>query len=78
MLYIDIANIPNSSPAIFPIAVIRPEYNWLDSGINSPDTIYIMAPAANDKQIAIILCDIPPMIAPKNAPIPVVIPDKIT
>ena len=50
----------------------------MDSGISSPETIYNIAPAANAKHIDITLCDIPPIIAPKNAPIPVVTPDKIT
>ena len=34
--------------------------------------------AAKVKHIAIICSDIEPIIAPKKAPIPVVIPDKIT
>ena len=42
------------------------------------DTIYNIAPAAKLKQSAIISSDIEPTIAPKNAPIPVVIPDNIT
>jgi len=62
----------------FRIAVILPWYNLLDSGISSPDTIYNIAPAAKLKQIAIIFSDIEPTIAPKNAPIPVVIPDSTT
>lgn len=41
-----------------------------DSGINSPETIYNIAPAANAKHSAIIFCEIPPIRAPKNAPIP--------
>ena len=60
------------------MAVILPLYILLDSGINSPDTIYIIAPAAKAKHIAIIFLEIPPINEPKNAPIPVVIPDKIT
>ena len=63
---------------MFPTLDILPLYNLFDSGINSPDTIYSIAPAANDKHIAIISCDIVPTNAPKNAPIPVVTPDKIT
>lgn len=53
-------------PIIFPIALILPSYNLFDSGINSPDTIYIIAPAANAKQIAITSCEIPPTSAPKR------------
>ena len=42
------------------------------------ETIYNIAPAAKLKQRAIICSDIEPTIAPKKAPIPVVIPDNIT
>ena len=73
-----IANRPTKNPAIFPYVVDFPWYNLLDSGISSPDTIYSIAPAAKLKHIAITFVDIVPNIAPKNAPIPVVIPDKIT
>ena len=72
------ANMPNKKPKILPIAVILALYSLLDSGINSPDTIYNIAPAANDKHIAIIVSEIPPINAPKNDPIPVVIPDNTT
>ena len=40
--------------------------------------MYSIAPAAKLKHKAIISLEIPPTIAPKNAPIPVVIPDSIT
>ena len=40
--------------------------------------MYSIAPAAKLKHMAIMLVDIEPTIAPKNAPIPVVIPDSIT
>lgn len=71
---LDNATIPISNPTIFPIAVILPLYNLFASGINSPDTIYSIAPAAKLRHIAIICSDIPPTNAPKNAPIPVVTP----
>ena len=69
---------PSKKPAMFPTAVILPWYRLFDSGTNSPDTMYSIAPAAKLKHIAITSCDIPPSIAPKNAPIPVVTPDNIT
>ena len=69
---------PTINPNILPIALILPLYNLLDSGISSPDTIYNIAPAAKLRHIAITCSDIDPTIAPKNAPIPVVIPDSIT
>ena len=37
---------------------ILPLYSLFDSGINSPDTIYSIAPAANDRHIAIISFEI--------------------
>ena len=40
--------------------------------------MYNIAPAAKLRHIAIICSDIVPIIAPKNAPIPVVTPDYIT
>ena len=40
--------------------------------------IYNIAPAAKLKQMAITSSDIPPIIAPAKAPIPVVIPDITT
>lgn len=40
--------------------------------------MYSIAPAAKLKQIAMISCDIEPIIAPKKAPTPVVIPDNAT
>ena len=70
--------IPNINPNIFPIYEIFPSYNLFDLGINSPDIIYNIVPAAKLKHNAIILLDIPPNIAPINAPIPVVIPENIT
>ena len=73
-----VAKIPIKNPSIFPIADILPLYNLFDSGINSPETIYSIAPAAKLKQPAITCSDIPPTIAPKRAPIPVVTPDNIT
>ena len=42
------------------------------------DTMYSIAPAAKLRHMAIISSDIEPTRAPKKAPIPVVIPDKIT
>ena len=54
------ANIPNINPAIFPILFILPLYNLFDSGISSPDTIYNIAPAANDKHIDITSCEMVP------------------
>lgn len=58
--YTIVANIPNTNPAIFPILFILPLYNLFDSGISSPDTIYNIAPAANDKHIEITSCEIAP------------------
>lgn len=63
---------------MFPIVDILPLYNLFDSGINSPDTMYSIAPAAKLKHIAIICSDTFPIIAPINAPIPVANPDNIT
>ena len=40
--------------------------------------MYSIAPAAKLRHMAITSVDIEPTIAPKNAPIPVVIPDRIT
>ena len=40
--------------------------------------MYSIAPAAKLSEIAIIVSEMLPIIAPKNAPIPVVIPDSIT
>lgn len=77
-IYVVIVNIPKIKPAIFPKADSLPLYKELDSGNNSPETIYSIAPAAKAKHIAIIFCDIPPTIAPKKAPIPVVIPESTT
>ena len=42
------------------------------------EIIYNMAPAAKLKQMAITSSDIPPIIAPTKAPIPVVIPEITT
>ena len=72
------AIIPKTKPIIFPTKPIRPLYNLLDSGISSPETMYSIAPAAIAKQMLIIPSDIWPASAPKNAPMPVVIPDNIT
>ena len=58
------AIIPTKNPSILPIADICPLYNLFDSGISSPETIYSIAPAANPKQIEIIVSDIEPIIAP--------------
>ena len=73
-----VAKIPIIKPIIFPIADILPLYNLFDSGISSPETIYSIAPAAKLRHIAMTAWDIEPTIAPKNAPIPVVMPDSIT
>ena len=63
---------------MLPMVDGAPEFNLFDSGISSPDTIYSIAPAAKLKQIDIISFDIPPIIFPINAPIPVVTPESIT
>lgn len=76
--YILTATIPIKNPNMFPIADILPLYRLFASGISSPVTIYNIAPAANDKHSDIIVFEIDPIMLPKNAPIPVVIPDKIT
>jgi len=73
-----VAKIPIINPIILPTADILPLYNLFDSGINSPETIYNIAPAAKLRQTAITLWEIEPTIAPKNAPTPVVTPDNIT
>ena len=72
------AIIPSKKPNIFPSADILPLYKLFDSGINSPVTIYNIAPAANDKHSDITVNEIRPIILPINAPIPVVIPDNTT
>ena len=69
---------PIKNPNIFPKLVILPLYRLLASGINSPVTIYNIAPAANAKHNDIIVNEIVPIILPNNAPIPVAIPDNIT
>ena len=73
-----IATKPIRIPIIFPIAVVFPLYNLLDSGVSSPDTMYIIAPAANARHNPITFSDIPPNIAPSSAPNAVVTPDNIT
>lgn len=73
-----IDKIPKIIPRMLPSAGSFPLYKLLDSGINSPETIYNIAPAANARHIAIIVWEIPPIRAPKNAPKPVVMPDNIT
>lgn len=64
-------------PIIFPSAGKRPLYKCLDSGISSQETIYSIAPAAKPKDIDTKFEDILDIIAPANAPIPVVIPEII-
>lgn len=58
--YTVVAKIPNIKPNIFPILDILPLYSLLDSGNNSPETIYNIAPAANARHIDITPCDIIP------------------
>lgn len=58
--YIVVAKIPNMKPNILPILDILPLYSLLDSGNNSPETIYSIAPAANERHIDITPCDIIP------------------
>ncbi len=70
------AKIPNVIPNIFPKDENLPLYILFDSGINSQETIYNIAPAANAKEKPINSFDMLPIIAPKKAPIPVVTPDK--
>ena len=72
-IYILTAIIPIRKPSIFPSADILPLYKLLASGVNSPVTIYSIAPAAKLKQIAITCSDILPIVLPKNAPIPYLI-----
>ena len=74
----DLDRIPIINPKILPREANLPVYILFDSGISSQETIYNIAPAAKAKHIAITVLDIFPIIAPNNAPIPVVIPDKIT
>ena len=54
------------------------DIGYLPLAIILREIIYSIAPAAKLRQIAITSSDIPPMIAPTKAPIPVVIPDMIT
>lgn len=76
--YIFTAINPNINPIMFPMVGNLPLYSEFDSGISSPETMYNIAPAANVRQIEITFSDIPPIIFPTKAPIPVVIPDNIT
>ena len=73
-----VARIPNTNPRILQKVGSFPVWILLYSGLNSPDTIYNIAPPAKARHIAIICCDIFPMMAPKKAPNPVAIPDKNT
>lgn len=70
------AKIPKVIPKMFPKYENLPWYILLDWGINSHDTMYNIAPAANASEIPINSWEILPIIAPKNAPRPVVSPDK--
>lgn len=70
------AKIPNAIPKIFPNEENLPLYILFDSGINSHETIYNIAPAAKAKEKPINSFEMLPIIAPKNAPIPVVTPDS--
>lgn len=63
-------------PKIFPNEENLPLYIWFDSGINSQETIYNIAPAANANEKPINSSEIFPIIAPQKAPIPVVTPDN--
>ena len=73
-----IANNPNINPIAFPKALALPEYSLFDSGINSPETMYSIAPAAKLKHIAIIPSEIPPINFPISAHKPVVTPESTT
>ena len=73
---ITFAKIPNVIPIIFPKEENLPLYILFDCGINSHDTIYNIAPAANASDTPINCLEIFPIIAPQNAPIPVVTPDN--
>lgn len=46
-IYIFVARIPRINPKTFPIDAVLPLYSLFDSGISSPETKYIIAPAAN-------------------------------
>ncbi len=70
------AKIPSAIPNILPKDENLPLYILFDSGINSHETIYNIAPAANAKEKPINSFEIFPIIAPKKAPIPVVTPDS--
>lgn len=78
LTYILTAIIEIKNPKILPTADNLPLYRLFASGISSPATTYIIAPAAKLKHIAIISTEMLPTTLPKNAPIPVVSPDNIT
>lgn len=63
-------------PRILPNEENLPLYILFDSGSNSQETIYNIAPAANAKEKPINSFEILPIMAPQNAPIPVVTPDN--
>lgn len=77
-VYIIDAIIPIRNPDTKPMELNFPLYSLLYSGVSSPETMYIIAPAAYDKLIEIIFCEIFPIIAPNRAPIPVDIPERST
>ena len=70
--------IPSKNPIIFPNADILPLYKSFASGISSPVTMYIIAPAAKARHNDITVDETEPIKLPKNAPTPVVTPDNIT
>ena len=67
---------PKVIPKILPKEENLPLYILLDSGINSQETIYSIAPAAKASDKPINSFEIFPIMAPKKAPIPVVTPDN--
>ncbi len=70
------AKMPSVIPKILPKEENLPLYILLDSGSNSQETIYNIAPAANANENPINSFEILPIIAPQKAPMPVVTPDN--
>lgn len=68
---------PSIIPEIFPRDENLPEYRCFDSGISSQVTMQSMQPAAKLRENPIKVNDIEPKIAPKKAPKPVIIPERV-
>ena len=68
---------PVSIPAMLPTKGSLPLYNERDWFIKSPRLTYVIAPPAVPRHIAEKISDIPPKAAPKKAPTPIGIPERI-